>query len=429
LIGWQWRAIVSPTISAHDPIKLASLNPCFAKTGSIRGVTKSPKGDAHCPFLPLRVSVTGAASSKVTLMSAIVDSRRPKTKGLARRLLAWWDVHRRTLPWRAEPGETPDPYAVWLSEILLQQTTVATVTPYFRRFMARWPRIEDLAAAPIEEVMRTFAGLGYYSRARNLHLCAQEIARRGGVFPDDEASLRKLPGVGAYTAAAIAAIAFNRVASPVDGNIARIVTRLRAISLPIARSRNEIAREAAALTPKDRPGDFAQALMDLGATICTPRSPNCSLCPLAEDCVAFNTDDPETYPRKSIKAPRPLRKGAAFFLRRPDGAILMRTRPAKGLLGGTVELPGTAWTIDFDADKAEAQAPVKANWRRLPGFVEQAFTHFTLQLAVYSARTKNERLALLDCHWVSAEDVGNAGLSGVMSKVVAYGLRCEETPL
>jgi A/G-specific adenine glycosylase len=359
-------------------------------------------------------------------MSAIVDSHRPKTKGLARRLLAWWDVHRRTLPWRAEPGETPDPYAVWLSEILLQQTTVAAVTPYFKRFMARWPRIEDLAAAPIEEVMRTFAGLGYYSRARNLHLCAQEIAQRGGVFPDGEASLRKLPGVGAYTAAAIAAIAFNRVASPVDGNIARIVTRLQAIPRPIAQSRGEIALYAATLTPKDRPGDFAQALMDLGATICTPRNPNCSACPLTDDCAAFKTDNPEAYPRKLIKAPRPLRKGAAFFLRRPDGAILMRTRPSKGLLGGTVELPSIGWSVDFDLDTAANHAPLKATWRRLPGFVEQAFTHFTLQLAVYSARAKNARVDAPDCHWTPTEGIDNAGLSSVMSKAVAYAIQCDE---
>jgi A/G-specific adenine glycosylase len=361
-------------------------------------------------------------------MSAIIDSRRAKTKGLAPRLLAWWDVHRRVLPWRAGPGETPEPYSVWLSEILLQQTTVAAVTPYFKRFLARWPRIEDLAAAPIEEVMRTFAGLGYYSRARNLHLCAQEIARRGGLFPDDEANLRKLPGVGAYTAAAIAAIAFNRVASPVDGNIARIITRLRAIPRPVAQSRNEIAAVAVAITPKDRPGDFAQALMDLGATICTPRNPNCGACPLAEDCTAFHADDAEAFPHKPPKAPRPLRKGAAFFFRRPDGAVLMRTRPAKGLLGGTVELPGTVWAVDFDPDAAEHLAPVKSSWRRLPGFVEQAFTHFTLQLAIYSARAKNARTAA-GCYWVAAADLSDAGLSSVMSKAVAYALRCEEETL
>jgi A/G-specific adenine glycosylase len=359
-------------------------------------------------------------------MSAIVDSRRRKTKGLAERLLAWWDVHRRALPWRAAPGQTPDPYAVWLSEILLQQTTVATVTPYFKRFLARWPRIEDLAAAPIEEVMRTFAGLGYYSRARNLHLCAQEIARRRGVFPDDEASLRKLPGVGAYTAAAIAAIAFNRVASPVDGNIARIVTRLQAIQQPIAQSRSEIASYATTLTPKDRPGDFAQALMDLGATICTPRNPRCRICPLAEDCIALNTDNPDAYPRKPIKPRRPLRKGVAFFLRRSDGAILMRTRPAKGLLGGTVELPSAGWSIDFDPETAATHAPIKAAWRRLPGFVEQAFTHFTLQLTIYAAKIKNARIAAPDCHWAPATELNNAGLSGVMSKAVAYALRCED---
>src|ERR1700744_2539088 len=220
-------------------------------------------------------------------MSAIIDSRRAKTKGLARRLLAWWDVHRRVLPWRAGPGETPEPYSVWLSEILLQQTTVAAVTPYFKRFLARWPRIEDLAAAPIEDVMRVFAGLGYYSRARNLHACAQEVARRGGRFPGTEQELRALPGVGAYTAAAVAAIAFNAKAAPVDGNIARIVTRLYAIEKPVASARRQIAEAAATLVPADRPGDFAQALMDIGATICRPRNPDCPACPLRETCAAL----------------------------------------------------------------------------------------------------------------------------------------------
>jgi A/G-specific adenine glycosylase len=359
-------------------------------------------------------------------MDAILISRPSKAKGLAARLLAWWDVRRRALPWRAEPGETPDPYVVWLSEILLQQTTVAAATPYFNRFIARWPRVDDLAAAPIEDVMQTFAGLGYYSRARNMHACAREIAGRGGVFPDDEASLRKLPGVGAYTAAAIAAIAFNRWASPVDGNIARIVARLRALSKPIAQSRNEIAAATRALTPEDRPGDFAQALMDLGATICTPRSPDCGACPLNANCAAFASGDPETFPRRALKAPRPLRKGVAFFLQRADGAILMRTRPPKGLLGGMVELPSVGWTTDFDPDAAIAQAPFRAAWRRLPGHVEQAFTHFTLQLSIYAARANSGRVASGDCYWVAETDLETVALSGVMAKAVAHARRRDE---
>jgi A/G-specific adenine glycosylase len=339
-------------------------------------------------------------------------------------LLAWWDVHRRALPWRAKPGESPDPYAVWLSEILLQQTTVAAATPYFNRFMTRWPRVEDLAAAPIEEVMRSFAGLGYYSRARNMHLCAQEIARRGGVFPKDEARLRKLPGIGAYTGAAIAAIAFNRLASPVDGNIARIIARLGALPRPIKKMRSEIAAASAALTPRDRPGDFAQALMDLGATICTPRSPDCPACPLKDDCAALAGGDPQAFPRRALKTPRPLRKGAAFFVKAPDGSVLMRTRAPKGLLGGTVELPGAGWSVDFNIENAPEHAPFRAAWRRLPGFVEQAFTHFTLQLAIYAVRA-DAHAAMQGCYWVAEAEIDGLALSGVMTKALAHALRYE----
>ncbi len=324
-------------------------------------------------------------------MPTSLDRRPRKTKSAppAERLLAWWDIHRRDLPWRARPGETADPYAVWLSEILLQQTTVAAATPYFRRFMARWPRVADLAASPIEEIMQAFAGLGYYSRARNLHACAQEIARRGAAFPQDEAALRELPGISAYTSAAIAAIAFNAPASPVDGNIARIVARLNALERPIAAARGEIAALAAALTPQDRPGDFAQAMMDLGATICTPRSPDCDACPLTSFCAAFASGEPEAFPRKAAKQTRPLRKGAAFFLRDRDDRILMRTRPPKGLLGGTVELPGGPWSTDFDIADALAHAPCPADWRRLPGTVEQVFTHFSLELAIYAGHARS----------------------------------------
>ncbi len=358
-------------------------------------------------------------------MPASLKPRRAKKKSPAERLLAWWDIHRRDLPWRAARGEAADPYAVWLSEILLQQTTVAAATPYFHRFMARWPRVTDLAAAPIEEIMQAFAGLGYYSRARNLHACAREIVRRGGVFPQDEASLRKLPGIGAYTSAAIAAIAFNAKASPVDGNIARIIARLRALPRPIAEAKSEITAIAAGLTPADRLGDFAQAMMDLGATICTPRSPNCGACPLQADCAAFAGGEPEAFPRKAVKAARPLRKGVAFFLRDADNRILMRTRPPKGLLGGTVELPGSAWSTDFDLAGAVVHAPCRAEWRLLPGAVEQVFTHFALQLAIYSGRTRDSA-AEGGCYWVAEADLGKLALSGVMAKAVAHALRHEK---
>jgi A/G-specific adenine glycosylase len=347
------------------------------------------------------------------------DSRH----SLARQVLRWWDRSRRTLPWRAKSGESIDPYRVWLSEILLQQTTVQAVIPYFERFIALWPRVEDMAAAPLEELMRAFAGLGYYSRARNMHACAREVAGRGGAFPDSEAALRALPGIGAYTAAAVAAIAFNRPASPVDGNIARIMTRLYAIDAPIAKAGRAIGAAAAALAPADRPGDFAQALMDIGATICTPRSPDCPACPMRSACAAAATDDPQAYPRKSARKERPQRRGAAFFAQALDGGILLRTRPPEGLLGSTVELPGTPWSPDFAADEAASGAPFPAPWRLTPGVVEQAFTHFLLRLNVYVVRLSANPPARNGCFWVAADALDSVAFSSVMRKAVAHGLR------
>ena len=344
-----------------------------------------------------------------------------QTPLIARHVLAWWDRHRRILPWRAEAGQQADPYLVWLSEILLQQTTVQAVIPYFERFRALWPRVEDLAAAPLEEVMRAFAGLGYYSRARNMHACAQEIARRGGVFPRREAELRALPGIGAYTAAAVAAIAFDEPAAPVDGNIARIITRLGAIEQPIAKARAAIAKASAALTPRNRPGDFAQALMDIGATICTPRNPDCPACPVRSACAAFATGEPQAYPRKAMRKARPHRKGAAFFAQAADGSILLRTRPPRGLLGGTLELPGTPWSGDYAPNEAADGAPFPAPWRLVPGIVEQAFTHFSLTLNIYFARLAGQPPAHGDCFWVAPEDIEGAALSSLMRKAVAHG--------
>jgi A/G-specific adenine glycosylase len=341
---------------------------------------------------------------------------------LARAVLAWWDRHRRTLPWRAQAGRAADPYLVWLSEILLQQTTVQAVIPYFERFRTLWPRVEDLAAAPLEEVMRAFAGLGYYSRARNLHACAREIVRRGGVFPRGEADLRALPGIGAYTAAAVAAIAFDEPCSPVDGNIARIMTRLYAIEAPIAKARGAIAKAAAALTPRDRPGDFAQALMDIGATICAPRNPDCAVCPMRSACAAFAAGEPQAYPRKAIRKARPHRKGAAFFAQAADGSILLRTRPPRGLLGGTLELPGTPWSADYAADEAASGAPFPALWRLTPGLVEQVFTHFSLALNIYLVRLAGVPLAQDGCFWMARDEIEGAALSSLMRKAVAHGL-------
>jgi A/G-specific adenine glycosylase len=356
-------------------------------------------------------------------MSANVSAlgSEAKRKAIVARTLAWWDRSRRSLAWRGEPGEIPDPYRVWLSEVLLQQTTAQAVTPYYRAFIAKWPRVEDLAAAPIEDVTSAFAGLGYYSRARNLHACAEEIAHRGGRFPSEETELRALPGVGAYTAAAIAAIAFGRQTTPVDGNIARILARLLALEKPIARSRAELAAAAGALAPSRRAGDFAQALMDIGATLCRPRNPACGSCPLAQDCAAFQAGVPDTYPRRDETKGRPRRQGAVFFARRSDGAFLARRRPPRGLLASTLELPGTLWTAEGPGDAVHAAAPVVAHWRRLLGEVEQVFTHFALKLTVYAAEFEGGAPA--GCSWVGSDAVGAAGFSAMMRKAVEHALK------
>jgi len=344
-----------------------------------------------------------------------------KRDALVARTLRWWVRARRSLAWRAAPGTAPDPYRVWLSEVLLQQTTAQAAAPYFQAFVEAWPTVEDLAAAPLEAVISAFAGLGYYSRARNLHACARAISARGGRFPTDEASLRALPGVGAYTAAAIAAIAFDRQAAPVDGNIARILARLMALETPIAASRSTIAGAARSLAPPARAGDFAQALMDIGATVCRPQKPDCGSCPLKPDCAAFRSGAPEAFPRKAAARPRPRRAGAVFFAHRGDGAFLARRRPPKGLLASTVELPGTAWTGDGPGAAFADAAPVAARWRRLPGAVEQVFTHFSLSLSVYAAPYEG---GAPDRHfWVMREAVGEAGFSNVMRKAVAHAIR------
>jgi A/G-specific adenine glycosylase len=356
-------------------------------------------------------------------MNASLSPLRSKAKrnAIVARTLAWWDRCRRALPWRAAHGETPDPYRVWLSEVLLQQTTAQAATPYYRAFIAKWPRVEDLAAAPGEAVVSVFAGLGYYSRAANLHACAKEIARRGGQFPTEEAELRALPGIGPYTAAAIAAIAFGRQILPVDGNIARVLARLLAFEAPIAQARRDMASAARALAPGKRAGDFAQALMDIGATICRPRNPDCSFCPLAQDCLALQTGAPEGYPRRAGPKAKPRREGVVFFVGRSDGAFLARRRPPYGLLASTVELPGTPWTSEGPAEAFAGAAPVAARWRRLPGTVEQVFTHFALKLTVYAAAFEGRAP---DGHfWVARNAVGEAGFSNMMRKAIEHAFR------
>jgi len=306
----------------------------------------------------------------------LVDSGRD----VAGALLAWYDAHARALPWRAPPG-TPaeDPYRVWLSEIMLQQTTVAAVKPYFATFTQRWPTVVALANAEEAEVMSAWAGLGYYARARNLIACARAVAAIGA-FPDTEDGLRALPGVGAYTAAAVAAIAFGRRAVVVDANVERVVARLFAIEAPLPQARPEIRAGADQITPDSRAGDFAQAMMDLGATICTPRGPACLACPLQPMCAAYRSGAPETFPRKSAKTAKPERKGTIFWLQRDDEVLLVR-RPDKGMLGGMRALPTGPWTAE---DPGLADAPAPAGWT-IVGHGRHVFTHFALDYAVAAA--------------------------------------------
>ncbi|TMV04905.1 A/G-specific adenine glycosylase [Ruegeria sediminis] len=301
-------------------------------------------------------------------------------------LLAWYDRHARDLPWRVGPadraaGMCPDPYRVWLSEVMLQQTTVAAVRDYFHRFTARWPTVEALAAAPDEQVMGEWAGLGYYARARNLLKCARTVAgEMGGRFPASHDALRGLPGIGPYTAAAIAAIAFDQPETVLDGNVERVMARFHDIHDPLPAAKPLLKERAAALTPMRRPGDYAQAVMDLGATICTPRSPACGICPLRDPCLARASGTAAELPKKSPKKPKPTRHGYVYLARRGDGAWLMERRPDKGLLGGMLGWPGSDWT----AAPAEAP-PFGAEWQSLGEDVRHTFTHFHLVLKVRTA--------------------------------------------
>lgn len=344
----------------------------------------------------------------------------------AARLLAWYGQHARKLPWRSPPGERADPYAVWLSEIMLQQTTVAAVKPYFEKFLALWPRVEGLANAPVDDVMRAWAGLGYYSRARNLHAAAKAVvADHDGAFPDDEDSLRKLPGIGPYTAAAIAAIAFGKRAVVVDGNVERVVSRYFAIEDPLPGSKPLIRARMDDLTPQQRAGDFAQAMMDLGATICTPKSPTCALCPLTADCAARRLGVQQDLPRKAAKAERPKRAGAVLHLRRADGHVLIRTRPPKGLLGGMAEFPGTPW--EAGAPDIAAHLPMQVETRRAPGDVRHVFTHFELTLAVHLADAPHRAKAPDGHRWAPEESLDDEALPNVMRKALDLARRARST--
>lgn len=342
---------------------------------------------------------------------------------IARRLLAWYDQARRVLPWRAAPGETPDPYRVWLAEIMLQQTTVTVVKPYFCAFIARWPTLADLARANLDDVLTAWAGLGYYARARNLYKCAQRISVTGdSIFPSDEQSLRQLPGVGPYTAAAIAAIAFGRRTVAMDGNIARVVTRLFAVTEPLPAARRRLHALVDVLTPEVRCGDFIQAAMDLGATLCTPRQPLCMLCPLQADCTGYRYRLVLSLPTKADKGPRPIRYGVAFFAMRKDGTILLRRRPQKGLLGGMMEIPSTPWRAESWAleEAVSVAAPLPLSWQLRPGMIRHIFTHFQLNLQVVTGEACANQVA---CGiWVAVERMGEQALPSIMYKTLVHAL-------
>ena len=333
-------------------------------------------------------------------------------------LLGWYDIHHRTLPWRSPPGAPPpDPYEVWLSEVMLQQTTTAAVGPYYAKFLARWPDIAALAEADESEVMAAWAGLGYYARARNLIACAKAVANAGGQFPQSEAELRRLPGLGAYTAAAIAAIAFGERTAVVDANVERVICRLDAISTPLPQARTQICAKVAALTPADRPGDFAQAMMDLGATVCTPRAPRCLLCPLARHCAGRRLG-PEQFPVKPPKAVKPQRQGQVFWIER-DGRVWLIRRESKGLLGGMRGLPDDGWAARADGDK---RPPLGGDWM-VAGTFRHSFTHFDLdlQLMVYSGPDCS-RLAAQEGEWWALDRLDDAGLPTLFAKAARLAM-------
>ncbi len=354
-------------------------------------------------------------------MRESADAAQPRPEAQA--LLAWYDRNRRALPWRAAPGERADPYRVWLSEIMLQQTTVAAAIPYFRAFVARWPTVEALAAAPLDAVLHAWQGLGYYARARNLHRCARAVANEmGGRFPADEAALRRLPGIGVYTAAAIAAIAFDRPAVVVDGNVERVIARLFAVEDALPAAKPALRAHAAALTPARRAGDYAQGVMDLGALVCTPRSPACGRCPWAAACRARARGIAATLPRRPPRTRRPQRHGLVFWAQRADGAVLLRRRADDGLLGGMMEFPSTPWRAEpWTLAEARAHAPLDARWRPLDGRVRHIFTHFALDLGLVWAEVADDARTPAGV-WRRPEAFAGQALPSVMKKVARHAL-------
>ena len=352
-------------------------------------------------------------------------SSPPKKKtDPATRLLAWYDIHRRVLPWRALPGAAPDPYRVWLSEIMLQQTTVAAVGRYYTSFVSRWPTVEALAAAPLDDVLAAWAGLGYYARARNLHRTARVLANElGGTFPTTMEGLRALPGVGTYTAGAIAAIAFGAREAAVDANAERVIARVFAIEEPMPQAKAQIRLRGQSLVPAARAGDFAQALMDLGAAICTPRAPACGACPWIVECKAHARGIQEDLPRRAPERARPLKRGAAFVVEDRNGAVLVRRRVENGLLGGMLEPPLGPWASAFPSrSQVILQAPFAAEWRKRLGLVRHGFTHFELEIEVYAATSERRPRMPASYRWIARDQLDQLALPTVMRKIIAHGL-------
>lgn len=357
-------------------------------------------------------------------------TKSPAAADQTGKIVAWYDRHHRDLPWRISPpmaarGIRPDPYKVWLSEVMLQQTTVQAVKSYFTLFTAKWPTVTGLAEAETEEVMKAWAGLGYYARARNLKKCAEAVAySHGGRFPDTEEGLKALPGIGDYTAAAIAAIAFDRPAAVLDGNVERVISRLNAVDAPLPGSKPLMRALVARMTPGERPGDFAQAMMDLGATICTPKRPACALCPVNESCTALASDDPERFPVKAGKKERPVRLGAAFVAIDETGAVFLRKRPGHGLLGGMTEVPNTDWTARQDGDTGTDTAPFDGKWHDC-GTVVHVFTHFELRLTVFRSRVSRTTAAgqgVGPGWWEPEESLAGEALPSVMKKAIKQAI-------
>ncbi len=342
----------------------------------------------------------------------------------AKQLLDWYDRHHRVLPWRISPkdvqnGLKPDPYKIWLSEVMLQQTTVEAVKAYFIKFIQKWPRVENLAAASLDDVLKAWAGLGYYSRARNLKACADRVVEDyNGIFPSTINDLKKLPGIGDYTSAAIAAIAFNQNEAVVDGNIERIISRLFCISTPLPAAKPLIREKMALISPNDRPGDFAQAMMDLGASLCSPKRPSCFLCPINSHCQALAQGDPEIYPIKAPKKDKPLRQGAAFILLSKEGNVFLQKRHEKGLLAQMSEVPNYFGSLEEKHDLN--QAPSKANWH-YSGEATHIFTHFRLEMSVYLAKNIDEQ-NFKNGWWVAIDNLHDEALPTVMKKIIATAL-------